>query len=173
MQYIATIKPDMITAIIPKNLYAGTLYGLGISGSFFLKIMNERATMQYATQQPKLPASLIHTSIFLPAKGASIVSIPIRISAFTGVLYFVCSLAKNLGIIYDSAIEYIAREPPRRNEFHDVTIPHIPPTIITLAIILVLNAAAIASAVTSPVAFCESLIACGFITKPTAMIISA
>ena len=25
--------------------------------------------MQYATQQPKLPASLIHTSIFLPAKG--------------------------------------------------------------------------------------------------------
>ena len=84
-------------------------------------------------------------------------------------MYFGCSLAKNLGIIYDSAIEYIAREPPRRNEFHDVTIPHIPPTII----ILVLNAAAIASAVTSPVAFCESLIACGFITKPTAMIISA
>ena len=25
MQYIATMKPDMMTAIVPKNLYAGTL----------------------------------------------------------------------------------------------------------------------------------------------------
>ncbi len=57
--------------------------------------------------------------------------------------------------MYDSAIEYMAREPPSKNEFHEVTIPHIPPTIITFAIIFVLNAAAIASAVTSPVACSE------------------
>ena len=88
IQYMATMKPDMITAIVPKNLYAGTLYGLGISGSFLRKIINERATMQYATQHPKLPASLIHTSIFLPAKGASIVRDPMRISALIGVLCF-------------------------------------------------------------------------------------
>ena len=51
-------------------------------------------------------------------------------------------MAKNFGIIYDSAIEYMAREPPSKNVFHEVTIPHIPPTIITFAIIFVLKAAA-------------------------------
>ena len=55
-------------------------------------------TIQYARQHPKLPASLIHTSIFLPAKGASIVRIPIKISALIGVLCFGCNFAKNLGI---------------------------------------------------------------------------
>ena len=99
MQYIATINPDMITAIVPKNLYAGTLYGLGISGSFFLKIIKESATMQYAKQHPKLPASLIHTSIFRPANGASIVNAPMRIRELTGVLCFGCNFAKNFGII--------------------------------------------------------------------------
>ena len=38
-----------------------------------------------------------------------------------------------------------------RKEFHDVIIPHIPPTMITLAIIFVPKALAMASAVTSPV----------------------
>ena len=70
-------------------------------------------------------------------------------------------------------MEYIAREPPSKKEFQDVTIPHIPPTIITFAMIFVLNAAAIASAVTSPVASCDAIISPGFITNPTAIITNA
>ena len=52
--------------------------------------------------------------------------------------------------MYDSAMEYIARLPPMRNEFQLVTIPHMPPTIRTFDIILLLNAFAMASAVTRP-----------------------
>ena len=67
-------------------------------------------------------------------------------------------------------MEYIARDPPIINEFHDVIIPHIPPTIITFAITDVRNATAIASAVTSPVPFCAAAIAPESRTIPTARI---
>ena len=52
---------------------------------------------------------------------------------------------------YVASLDVYKRQPPRRKEFHDVIIPHIPPTMITLAIIFVPKAWAMASAVTSPV----------------------
>ena len=69
-------------------------------------------------------------------------------------------------------MEYKAREPPIIKEFQEVMIPHIPPTIITFAITDVLNATAMASAVTRPVPVCDAAMASGFNTRPTAMITS-
>ena len=51
-------------------------------------------------------------------------------------------------------------------------IPHIPPTIITFAMTDVLNATAMASAVTRPVPVCDAAMASGLNTRPTAMITS-
>ena len=70
-------------------------------------------------------------------------------------------------------MEYIAREPPIKKEFQDVIIPHIPPTITTFAMIFIQNAVPIASAVTSPVASCDFMIAPESRTSPTAIITSA
>ena len=61
-------------------------------------------------------------------------------------------------------MEYIARLPPNKKEFQLVTIPHIPPTINTFDMILLWNAFAIASAVTSPDPACEDEISDGLIT---------
>ena len=47
-------------------------------------------------------------------------------------------------------MEYMARLPPIMKEFQEVTTPHRPPTMSTLAMTEVLNATAIASAVTKP-----------------------
>ena len=114
------------------------------------RITKEIATMQYATQQPKLPASTTQTSIFLPKNGAMIDKRPMSKSAWTGVLYLSCNLAKIRGIIYDSAIEYMARLPPIRKEFQLVMMPQRPPIMRTLAMIELPKATAMASAVTRP-----------------------
>ena len=67
----------------------------------------------------------------------------------------------------------MAREPPIMNEFHEVMMPHIPPTMMTFAMTEVLKASAIASAVTRPVPACEAVIAPEFMTRPTAMMTNA
>jgi len=64
-------------------------------------------------------------------------------------------------------MEYKAREPPIIKEFHEVTIPHIPPTMMTFAITDVPKAFAMASAVTRPVVLWESAISAGSRTYPT------
>ena len=51
--------------------------------------------------------------------------------------------------------------------------PHIPPTMMTLAMTEVLKASAIASAVTRPVPACEAVIVPEFMTRPTAMMTNA
>ena len=53
-------------------------------------------------------------------------------------------------------MEYIARLPPIKKEFQLVKIPHIPPTMRTLAMMVLLKANAMASADTRPVPFIEA-----------------
>ena len=75
------------------------MYGRSISGAFFLKMMKDKETIQYARQHPKLPASTIHTNILRPNNGANMDNPPIKYNAFTGVLCVLCNLRKVLGII--------------------------------------------------------------------------
>ena len=62
-------------------------------------------------------------------------------------------------------MEYMARLPPIMKEFHEVTTPHRPPTISTLAMTSVWKARAMASAVTRPLPeFSDCAMAAGFST---------
>ena len=86
IRYIAAIKPDISTAIIPTQYPCLTRYGLFKSAFFFRKTTNQRETIQYARQQAKLAASTIQTSITLPKKGAIIDVKPNNNNAKIGVL---------------------------------------------------------------------------------------
>lgn len=86
----------------------------------------------------------------LPKNGAMMDKRPMSKSALTGVLYLSCNLAKTRGIIYDSAMEYMARLPPMRKEFQLVMMPQRPPMMRTLAMMELPKATAMASAVTRP-----------------------
>ena len=65
-------------------------------------------------------------------------------------LIFIVQFGKTRGIIYDSAMEYIARLPPMRKEFQLVMMPQRPPMMRTLAMMELPKATAMASAVTRP-----------------------
>ena len=84
--YIAAIKPDISTAIIPTQYACFTRYGLFKSAFVFRKTTNERDTIQYARQQAKLAASTIQTNITLPKNGAMIDVKPNYNNATIGVL---------------------------------------------------------------------------------------
>lgn len=86
IRYIAAIKPDISTAIIPTQYACLTRYGLFKSAFFFRKTTNERETIQYARQQAKLAASTIQTNITLPKNGAMIDVKPNNNNATIGVL---------------------------------------------------------------------------------------
>ena len=55
-------------------------------------------------------------------------------------------------------MEYMARLPPIMNEFQLVRMPHIPARINTFAMMVLWNAAAMASAVTKPVPLLDAAI---------------
>ena len=86
IKYIAAIKPDISTAIIPTQYACLTRYGRFNSAFFFRKTTNERETIQYARQQAKLAASTIQTNITLPKNGAMIEVKPNNNKATIGVL---------------------------------------------------------------------------------------
>ena len=86
IKYIAAIKPDISTAIIPTQYACLTRYGLFKFAFFFRRTTNDRETIQYARQQEKLAASTIQTSITLPKNGAMIDVKPNNNNAIIGVL---------------------------------------------------------------------------------------
>ena len=86
IRYIAAIKPDIITAIIPTQYACLTRYGRFKSTFFYRKTTNDRETIQYARQQAKLAASTIQTNITLPKNGAMMDVNPNNNNATIGVL---------------------------------------------------------------------------------------
>ena len=86
IRYIAAIKPDIRTAIIPTRYACLTRYGLFKFAFFFRKTTNDRETIQYARQQAKLAASTIQTSITLPKNGVMMDVKPNNNNAKIGVL---------------------------------------------------------------------------------------
>ena len=86
IKYIAAIKPDISTAIIPTQYACLTRYGLFKFAFVFRKTTNDRETIHYARQQAKLAASTIQTSITLPKNGAMIDVKPNNNNAIIGVL---------------------------------------------------------------------------------------